>query len=266
MRRKNLLWIVTLAAIGALAAPAPQPKARPAPAPTPAEEEGVIDPRADDALRKMSTYLAGLQSFRVDARVVDEKVTTEGQKLQELSQTSLTVQRPNRLRADRFGPNGHASLRSDGKHVTVFNQDKNLFATITVPPSLDAALDELRARLQIDAPGADFLFSDPYKELIDGVLVGRYIGLEPVGEVMAHHLAMTEKDVDWQVWIAAGDRPTPLRYVITTKDLPGHPEFTLELSNWQIAPPLAPDTFSLTPPANAKRVELAPPADRPVKP
>ena len=212
MRRKNLIWIAALAAIGAMAAPVPQQKVRPAPAAAPApsaEEEGVIDPRADEALRKMSTYLAGLQSFRVDAKVVDEKVTTEGQKLQELTQQTLTLQRPGRMRVDRFGPNGHATLRSDGKTVTAFNQDKNVFVTIPVPPTLDATLDELRARLQIDAPGADFLFSDPYKELIDGVLVGRYIGLEPVGDVMAHHLAMTEKDVDWQLWIAAGDRADP---------------------------------------------------------
>jgi hypothetical protein len=91
------------------------------------------------------------------------------------------------------------------------------------------------------------------------VLTGRYIGLEPVGNVMAHHLAMTEKDVDWQIWIEDGPRPVPLRYVITTKDLPSRPQFTVEMRNWQENPPLSKDDFAFAPPAGARRIEFATP-------
>jgi hypothetical protein len=55
------------------------------------EEEGVIDPKADAQLKKMSDYLAGLKSFRVDTVAIDEKVTTDGQKIQELKENKLTV-------------------------------------------------------------------------------------------------------------------------------------------------------------------------------
>ena len=35
------------------------------------QEEGVIDPKADAALKKMGAYLAGLKSFRVESETVD---------------------------------------------------------------------------------------------------------------------------------------------------------------------------------------------------
>ena len=53
-----------------------------APAAARAEDEGVIEPEADAALRRMSGYLDQLQSFRVDTTTTDELVTKDGQKVQ----------------------------------------------------------------------------------------------------------------------------------------------------------------------------------------
>jgi hypothetical protein len=219
------------------------------------EEEGVIDPKADAQLKKMSDYLAGLKSFRVDTVAIDEKVTTDGQKIQELKENKLTVSRPASLRIDRLGPNGRATLTANGEQVVLVNHDKNVYAKDKAPASVEALVDELRERLQVDAPGGDFLVSDPYAALVDTMKVGRYIGLEPLGGVMAHHLAVTGKDVDWQVWIQDGDMPVPLRYVITSKDMRSQPQFTLELRNWDPAARVSSEMFSLTVPVNAKRIE-----------
>jgi hypothetical protein len=219
------------------------------------EEEGVIDPKADAQLKKMSEYLAGLKSFRVDTVVIDEKVTTDGQKIQELKQNKLTVSRPASMRVDRMGPNGRATLTANGDQVVVVNHDKNVYAKEKAPASLEALVDELREKLQVDAPGGDFLVSDPYAELTDTIKMGHYIGLEPIGDVMAHHIAVNGKDVDWQLWIQDGPTPVPLRYVITSKDMKSQPEFTIELSKWDPSAQVTPEMFMLTPPANAKRIE-----------
>src|SRR4051812_395405 len=66
--------------------------ATPAPA-SGAEREVRIDPRADAALHRMSDYLAHLETFRVDTTSVDEKVTTEGQKIQEIRESKIAVKR-----------------------------------------------------------------------------------------------------------------------------------------------------------------------------
>jgi hypothetical protein len=222
---------------------------------TPAE--GVIDPRADAQLRRMSDYLAGLKTLRVDTTTVDQKVATDGEKVEELQQSKVTVRRPGELRVDRVSPLGHNVFRSDGKHFTLYSTERNVYANAPAPATLDAAIDQARELLRIDAPAGDLMVSDPYRDLVDGTISGRYIGLEPIDGVMAHHLAITKKDVDWQIWIQDGPKPVPLRYVIISKDLPGRPQFTIELRHWQTDVTLPADSFTFRPPAGAKRVDFA---------
>jgi hypothetical protein len=64
-----------------------------------AEKEGVIEPKADAALHRMSNYLSGLNTFRVDTTTVDEtKVSKNGQKIQELAESKIAVRRPGEVR------------------------------------------------------------------------------------------------------------------------------------------------------------------------
>lgn len=235
--------------------------AAPAPA-SGAQREVRIDPQADAALHRMSDYLARLKTFRVETTSVDEKITTEGQKIQEIRESKIAVKRPDGLRIDRVGPNGPAVFCYDGKRFSFYNFEKNVYAVAPAPATLDAAIDEARDRLHIDAPGGDLLVSKPYDALIDGVTVGRYIGLEPLGSVQAHHLAMTKGDVDYQIWIQDGQEAVPLRYVITSKDMAGQPQFTIDLRNWQPSAPMSDDTFAFKAPASASRVDLTAPAPK----
>jgi hypothetical protein len=221
--------------------------------------EGVIDPRAHAALERMCDYVGGLKSFRVDTTTIDEKVTTAGQKIQEIKESKVTVQRPNRLAVDRIGPAGRVLFRYDGKQLAVYGVDKNVYAAAPAPATLDKAIDEARDRFGIDAPGGDLVVSDAYSALLDGVTEGRYIGLEPIGSVMAHHLAVKKGNVDYQLWIEDGPEPLPLRYVITSNDLPGHPQFTLELHDWRVSVPLSTSSFAFIPPPGVQRVAFAAP-------
>jgi hypothetical protein len=226
-----------------------------------AEKAGVIEPKADAALHRMSDYLAGLNTFRVDTTTVDEtKVDKDGQKIQKVADSKIAVRRPGELRIDRVSPNGRVVFRDDGKQFSVYNSDKNIYATAPAPAKLDQAADDAREQLQVDAPGVDLLASNPYDALTEGVTEGRYIGLEPMGGgVMAHHLAVTKKSVNYQIWIQDGSQPAPLRYVVTGKEMRGSPQFTIELRNWQPNAPVPDDSFAFTPPAGAKKVAFAPP-------
>jgi hypothetical protein len=157
-------------------------------------------------------------------------------------------------------PRGHVTFVYDGKSFGIYNKEKNVYATAPAPSQIDAAIDDARDRLHVDAPGGDLLVSDPYAELIDGTVTGHYVGLEPIDGVMAHHLAFSKKDVDWQIWIKDGPDAVPLRYVITSKDMPGQPQFTLEMRDWRPNAPVSPNSFALAQPAGAKRVDFAPPS------
>ena len=219
-------------------------------------QEGTVDPRADAALRRMSDYVGSLQSFRVDTNTVDDKVATDGQKIEEVQPSKVTVKRPGELRVERVSPAGRAIFIDNGKQFSLYNKDKNVFATHAAPATLDEALEMARTRLHIDAPAGDLILPDSYSTLIDGTVTGRYIGLEPIEGVMAHHLAFTKKNTDWQIWIKDGPEAVPLRFVITSKDMPGQPKFTAELRRWQANVPVAANEFAFTPPPGAQRVDL----------
>jgi hypothetical protein len=224
--------------------------------------QGTIEPKADAQLHRMSDYLAGLETFRVETSTVDEtKVDKDGRKIQTLAESKIAIRRPGEMRIDRVSPNGRVVFRDDGKQFSVYNSDKNIYATAPAPAKLDQAADRARQQLQVDAPGIDLLASNPYEALTDGVTEGRYIGLVPVGGgVMAHHLAVTRKNgVSYQIWIQDGSQPVPLRYVVTGKDMRASPQFTIELRNWQPNAQVPDDSFAFTPPAGAKKVAFAPP-------
>jgi hypothetical protein len=220
-----------------------------------AEREGVMDPKAEAALRRMSDYLAGLKTFQVDTTTVDEKITTDGQKIQEVQESKVLVKRPGELRVERVSPRGRALFVYDGKQFGLYNKDKNVFAIAAAPPTLDAAVDAARERLQIDAPLGDLIVPDAYGALTEGLQEGRYVGLVPIGGVMAHQIAVTKDNTDYQIWIKDGPDPVPLRMVIVSKDMRGQPEFTADLRNWQPNAPAPDNAFAFTPPAGAKRVE-----------
>jgi hypothetical protein len=231
-----------------------QPASLPAPQSQSAEAETIIEPEADAALRRMSAYLADLKSFRVDTRTTDEFVTSEGQKIQFVKETRVAVRRPDKLSAHRIGPRGRVVLRYDGKQISVHGPELGVYAVERAPSDLKSMIDFARDRLEIDAPAGDLLLPDAYQELMDGVAVGRYIGKEQMGDVRVDHLAMTEKDVDWQLWIKDGPDPVPLRYVITTKSLPEQPQFIAELHDWRPNEPLSDEQFAFQPPAGATRM------------
>jgi hypothetical protein len=67
------------------------------------------------------------------------------------------------------------------------------------------------------------------------------------------HLAFRTNDVDWQIWIAQGERPYPCRYVITSNKITGFPQYTIDVRTWKTGADVASD-FSAKIPAGAKKV------------
>jgi hypothetical protein len=73
----------------------------------------------------------------------------------------------------------------------------------------------------------------------------------------AHHLAARGDGVDLQVWVADGDKPVPLRVVITYLKSPGQPQFRAQFADWNLAPAIGETTFSAQIPAGAQKVAFA---------
>ena len=215
-----------------------------------------VEPKADALLRKMSTDLADMTAFRFNTDQVMEVVTRQGQKIQSVAESTVWVQRPNKLRADRMGPLGGATVYYDGSKLSVYGKRDNLYATTRAPDDLDGTIDFAREKLGLAAPGADLLYSNPYAVLMEDAVSGKYLGIEPVGNRMCHHLAYRGNQTDWQLWIEDGPRALPCRFVIVSKRVTGQPQYQVAISDWTPSPGFSPETFAFSPPPDAGKIDF----------
>ncbi|WP_249734075.1 DUF2092 domain-containing protein [Bradyrhizobium sp. sGM-13] len=212
----------------------------------------------DDAkqiLHKMSDYVAGQKTISIKYDSDIEVITSELQKIQFTNSGQLQLSRPDKLRVTRIGGYADTELVFDGKILTAFTKDDNLFAQIEAGGSVDQLVERLRGEQGVVAPGADLLLSNVFDHLMADVIDARHIGRGVIDGVECEHLAFRNMDSDWQLWIGIEANPIPLKYVITSKAVAGAPQYTLRIKEWKTDAPGA-DAFAFTAPQGAKKVAL----------
>jgi hypothetical protein len=217
-----------------------------------------IDPQAQAIFKKSTDYLAGLKAFSVDTQSTIEVVLQSGQKLQFDNGASASVLRPNRLVARRKGDLVNQTFYYDGKTLTLYNPDQKYYATVAAPNTVEAMLDYARESLDVIVPAGDLLYRNAFEILMSDVKSGFVVGKAVVAGVRCDHLAFRNTDVDWQIWIQEGAKPLPRKFVITSTQVAGAPEFAVVMTNWDTAPKLAEGTFAFAPPKDAKKTDFLP--------
>ena len=221
-----------------------------------ADQKAALDPRADELLKRMGDYLGHAEFFSVSAEVWQDIQLSSGQRIQAGRTMELQVHRPNRLRAEVHSTRRNRELVYDGSSITLLNRAQNFYGTVHTSGSLDEAMDVASDRFGIAMPLEDFIRSDPHKDLLRRATSAADIGPVTVMGVACEHLAFSEKNIDWQVWIENGARPVPRKFVITYKDEPDSPQYTAIFSNWDFATRLPDFLFKFEPPAGASKIEV----------
>jgi hypothetical protein len=214
-----------------------------------------IDPQADKVLKAMSSYLGGVAAFSMNADIDLEVVLRSGQKLQLSSSAEAVMQRPDKMHIQRQGPITEADIIYDGKALTLYGKQLNVFHQTEAPGTIDDAIRAYEMETGLAAPGADLLFADPYAVLSSGVESSAHLGMSYVEGVECHHLAFREDDTDWQIWIKAGDEPLPMKYVITSKWQTAAPQYQIRFRDWDLQPQIGDDRFVFSPPKGAVPLE-----------
>jgi hypothetical protein len=249
LRSRSFVVVLGLAVIGVIAQAKDPPR---------------VHPKADALLRKMSKDLAAMKTFSFDADHITEVVTEDGEKIQVPMSSTATVHRPNKIRSDRHGDHGNVSFYYDGEDLTVYGAREKLYATAKAPASIDKTIDFAREALGLEAPAADLLYSDSYTALMEDVVSGHYVGLDTIDDRTCHHLAYRGHETDWQIWIDAGERALPCRFVITSKRVKGSPEYSVDLQ-WTVDPTVHTSEFHFTPPPDAARIDFFATTKKPPK-
>jgi hypothetical protein len=213
------------------------------------------DTEARSLLKAMSDYLSAQKniSFAYDANF--EVVTTDHQKLLLANSGTIELSRPDRIRATRAAGFANVEMVFDGKTLSMFGKDANLYAQVESPGTIEQLIDDLRDKFDKPVPGADLLLPNVYDVLMADVTDVKDLGSGVIAGKECDHLAFRTKELDWQIWIAQGERPYPCRYVITSKQVDQAPQYSVQIRDWKTGDEVATNDFSFQPPTDAKKID-----------
>ena len=268
IRNKSIGWVLLLALGVLLAIPNAQGKpqaakkkakttaaeASPAPEPSPS-----LEPKAIDVLKAASSRLAAARTMKFTAVHFYESSSRHGHPLAFTTKSQVALQRPDKLRVIMSADGPASEFYYDGKKMMAYAPAENLVAIADAPGTLDAALEQAYNSAAIYFPFADWIVTDPYKEMSDGMTLAYYIGQSKVvGGTTTDMVAYIDHGVFIQAWIGADDKLPRLLHATYLED-PERLRHTLILSDWQLDPAVPADTFTSAKAASANPMPFAHP-------
>jgi len=214
--------------------------------------------QAQTILMRMAEFLAGTSRFSVTMDTNYDAVQESGQKIEFGHIRKVTLDRPTRMRIEDERSDGAKTLTVfSGKEITLIDTESNVYATAPQTGGTDETIVHFVRDLHMRLPLAVLLTSKLPKELKNRVKSIDYVEKTSIGGAPSDHLAARTDTVDFQVWVAQGDKPLLQRVVLTYKNAPGQPEFRAQFSDWNLAPAIADATFTVKPPDGALKIAFA---------
>lgn len=221
------------------------------------ETAAVVEPEAVDALKRMSAYLGTLTNFEVKSDTSVELVMDDDQKTEVNATVRYLVHRPDSFVIDVVGDRKARQFFYDGKSLTINAPKLGYYASVPAPPTIRETLAVAEEKHGIQLPLEDlFTWSDPASARTEDLQSAWLVGPSMIDGQQTDQYAFREEGVDWQIWIARGDKPLPRKLVITDRIDPAHPQFEARLA-WNTAPSISKSAFAFTPPSGSKSIRMA---------
>jgi len=223
----------------------------------------VIEPKAIEILKASCSRLAAARTMSFTAVVSYESPSRLGTPLVYTTRSEVMLQRPDKLKVITPGDGPASEFYYDGKTMMAFAPAENLVAVAEAPPTIDAALEAAYRSAAIYFPFTDVIVADPYKDIVDGLILAFYIGQSGVvGGTTTDMVAYANNDVFIQIWIGAEDK-LPRRVRAVYRADPAHLRHQMELSDWKLDLAVPSDAFASAGAVSAKPIAFAHPNPKP---
>jgi len=221
-----------------------------------AEVATSVEPEALQALQRMSAYLGTLPNFTVAIDADIDVVTEDGERVRLDEQVIYKVRRPTGMVVQTTSPRRERHVIYDGKQLTVYAPRRGYYATVDAPPTIRETLGAIADQYGINLPLVDLLrWSEPDSYRPSMLKAGYHVGPAIVDGVETDQYAFREGDLDWQIWIQKGDKPTPRKVVIVDNIDEARPAYAGRLT-WNVAPQFTAQDFAFKPGKDAKAIVL----------
>lgn len=200
---------------------APPAGAKPAAQSTVEPRPVSIAAEAKDLIDRMAKFVATKKGFTLRQVSTTTVSDDAAKKLAGAMEHVVRVERPNRLAVILTGDQpGSGTVISDGQTLVVHQKQKdaNRYESTAAPATLPELVDNPYLRTMLSVGGADIvtkalLAEDPAAVVLEGVQELSVAGTEEIeGQSCTHLVARTESG-NWDLWVAAGDEPVPVKFV-----------------------------------------------------
>jgi hypothetical protein len=130
------------------------------------------------------------------------------------------------------------------------------YATVAAPPTIRELLKTAYDKFGIELPLSDLFRWGLPDDRHDDLTSGYAIGYAKINGVDTVQYAFRQGDIDWQIWIRQGDKPLPVKAVITTTSDEAQPQYSATLA-WNTNAEFAKDAFAFKAPKDAKPITIA---------
>lgn len=215
-----------------------------------------MDPKADEVLKGVHTYMTGLDSLLVTAEILEESVYGDAHKLLFGGVLKLGIRRPAQFFATYDADFENRRMYLNDGTFTVFDEDVNVFAQTSAPGPLHDVFTRLHDEYGISSPGGELFSGNAYELLVETASKVAYVGVSNVNGKACHHIAGVLENMDWQLWVRKQGDPQLCRYVVTDRDVPLAPQFSLTFEKWQADADISNQQFEFQAPAGAEAINF----------
>lgn len=220
-------------------------------------ETSKIDPVALDLMRKSAKFLADSPVLSFNWFVSYDEVIDDAQKLTFMRSGSNVLVRNKGFFSHVEGENGVREYYYDGAQFTVSAPDENFYAVEKFDKGFEALVDAVREATEAEIP-LHALMSNDLPDRVEGNLQSAtYLGITYVSGTEVHHLAFSDDEEDWQVWISTDETaPLPIVIVGTETKKTGWPQYRAYLTDWDLKAEVDTSRFSFTQDADDLKITL----------
>lgn len=215
-----------------------------------------IDAESDEVLKAVQAYMSGLDTLLVRADIAEDSVYGDTHKLQFGGVLKIGIQRPAQFFAVYHSDFENRRMYINDGTFTVFDEDVNVFAQAAAPGSLDEVFDRLHANFGINSPGGELFGGNAYELLVKNASKVIYVGVSNVNGTDCHHIAGVLENMDWQLWVQKDGDPQLCKYVVTDRDVPLAPQFSITFTKWAANADISAAAFEFQAPADAEAIEF----------
>lgn len=145
----------------------------------------------------------------------------------------------------------------DGGMFYINDINENAYAELPFAGSFEELVVALSDEYDITMPMWEILSRDGHEAVLDRIEAAAYLGEISMSGTPVHHLAFSEYEYDWQIWISTDDEKPVIHAIVGTEPhVQGWPQFRAYLYDWDFLSFPEEGAFSFVPSEDAIKMTL----------